>query len=65
MTSARTRATIAFLVILVLLGVALIVETAIVGGGFGYLVGALSSCRPAAWWLYLFVAVSGQENPRS
>jgi fucose permease len=40
-TSARTRATVVLSAVLVLLGVALFVETAIVGGGFGYLLAAL------------------------
>jgi hypothetical protein len=37
----RTRATIAFSVVLVALGVALIVETAVLEGGIGYVFGAL------------------------
>jgi hypothetical protein len=40
-TSARTRATIVLSVVLALLGVVLIVETALVGGGLGYLLGSL------------------------
>ena len=40
-TSARTRATIGLSLALVALGVALIVETAVLGGGIGYVLGAL------------------------
>jgi hypothetical protein len=40
-TSTRTRATFALSAGLVVLGAVLIVETAIVGGAFGYLLGAL------------------------
>jgi hypothetical protein len=40
-TGTRARATVVLSAVLVLLGVVLIVETAIVGGGFGYLLGAL------------------------
>ena len=41
MTSTRTRATVVLSTLLVLLGVVLIVETALVGGALGYLLGAL------------------------
>ena len=41
MTSPRTRATIVLSAVLVVLGVVLVVETALVGGGLGYLLGAL------------------------
>jgi hypothetical protein len=37
----RARATVAFSSVLFVLGVALIVETAILGGGLGFLLGAL------------------------
>ena len=39
--STRTRATIALSLALVALGVALIVETALLGGGIGYVLGGL------------------------
>jgi hypothetical protein len=38
---APRRATVAISAVLVILGVAILVETAIVGGGIGYLLGAL------------------------
>lgn len=38
---ARTTSTLAFSALLVVLGVAILVETAIVGGSLGYLLGAL------------------------
>jgi fucose permease len=40
-TGTRARATVVLSAVLVLLGVVLVVETAIVGGVFGYLLGAL------------------------
>jgi hypothetical protein len=40
-TSARTRATVILSAVLVLLGITLIVETALVNGGLGYLLGVL------------------------
>jgi hypothetical protein len=39
--SMRARATAVFSGVLLALGVALIVETALLGGGFGFLLGAL------------------------
>lgn len=41
MNWAPRRATVAISAVLVILGVAIIVETAIVGGGIGYLLGTL------------------------
>ncbi|HEY3105260.1 MAG TPA: hypothetical protein VGJ49_00545 [Gaiellaceae bacterium] len=41
MKSTRARATAVFSGLLLALGVALIVETALLGGGFGFLVGVL------------------------
>ncbi|HEY3069276.1 MAG TPA: hypothetical protein VGJ34_03085 [Gaiellaceae bacterium] len=40
-SAGRTRATRALSLVLAGLGVALIVETALIGGGIGYLLGAL------------------------
>jgi hypothetical protein len=40
-TGAPTRVTIVLSILLVVLGTALIVETAVVGGGVGYLLGVL------------------------
>jgi hypothetical protein len=39
--TARTRVTVALSVVLIALGVALLVETAVLGGGIGYLFGAM------------------------
>lgn len=41
MTAFHSRATLFFSSLLVLLGVALVVETALAGGGVGYLLGSL------------------------
>lgn len=41
MSDARRRATIFLSVVLVVLGIVLIVETAVVGGNLGYLLGVL------------------------
>jgi hypothetical protein len=41
MTGARANTTIALSALLVVLGIALVVETALVGGGIGYLLGVL------------------------
>ena len=41
MTGAPTRVTIVLSSLLVLLGIGLVVETALVGGGVGYLLGVL------------------------
>ena len=41
MTGAPKRVTVGLSILLVILGIALIVETAVVGGGVGYLLGVL------------------------
>ena len=41
MTGAPTRVTIVFSGVMVVLGIVLVVETALVGGGVGYLLGVL------------------------
>jgi hypothetical protein len=44
---ARSASTLAFSALLVVLGVVILVETAIVGGGLGYVLGALLAAAGA------------------
>ena len=56
MNWAPRNATIAISAVLVILGIAILVETAMVGGGIGYLLGALFASAGA---LRLYLAARG------